>query len=122
MRKKGEKGEGREENQTLLDAGSDSELDVEILAPDSAPQNKSMTRSQRPEPTEYDRWVILSSSFYAFHPSPELPILIAQDAISKSAQKCECCAGVSLLCNPAAHRGPAGCCCQTLQCLCDVCR
>jgi len=55
VRKKGEKGEGREEKQPLLDAGSDSELDVEVPASDSAPQNKSVTRSQRPEPTEYDR-------------------------------------------------------------------
>ncbi|XP_031461526.1 fer-1-like protein 4 [Phasianus colchicus] len=54
-RKKGEKGKEREENQPLLDAGSDSELDMEVPAPDSAPRNKSMTRSQRPEPTEYDR-------------------------------------------------------------------
>ncbi|NXC43316.1 FR1L4 protein, partial [Penelope pileata] len=53
--KKGEKGEGREEKQPLLDAGSDSELDVEVLAPVSAPLNRSMTGSQRPEPTEYDR-------------------------------------------------------------------
>ncbi|NXK46221.1 FR1L4 protein, partial [Chauna torquata] len=55
LRKKGEKGERREEKQPLLDPGSDSELDVEVLAPDLAPLNKSVTRSQRPELMEYDR-------------------------------------------------------------------
>ncbi|XP_008945990.1 PREDICTED: fer-1-like protein 4, partial [Merops nubicus] len=50
-----EKGEVKEENQPLLDPGSDGELDVEVLAPASAALNKSVTKSQRPEPMEYDR-------------------------------------------------------------------
>ncbi|NXW84084.1 FR1L4 protein, partial [Alopecoenas beccarii] len=50
-----EKGEVKEEKQPLLDPGSDSELGVEILAPASAALNKSVTKSQRPEPMEYDR-------------------------------------------------------------------
>uniref|UniRef100_A0A8B9DCQ9 C2 domain-containing protein n=1 Tax=Anser cygnoides TaxID=8845 RepID=A0A8B9DCQ9_ANSCY len=37
VRKKGEKGEGREEKQPLLDPGSDSEMDVEVLGPVLAP-------------------------------------------------------------------------------------
>ncbi|KAM9647451.1 fer-1-like protein 4 isoform 6-T7 [Morphnus guianensis] len=53
--RKVEKGEAKEEKQPLLDPGSDSELDVEVLAPASAALNKSVTKSQRPEPMEYDR-------------------------------------------------------------------
>ncbi|XP_010215004.1 PREDICTED: fer-1-like protein 4 [Tinamus guttatus] len=53
--RKGGKGERREEKQSLLDHSSDSELDVEVLAPTSAARNKSVTISQRPEPMEYDR-------------------------------------------------------------------
>ncbi|NWR56648.1 FR1L4 protein, partial [Bucorvus abyssinicus] len=53
--RKVEKGEVKEEKQPLLDPGSDGELDVEVLAPASAALNKSVTKSQRPEPTEYDR-------------------------------------------------------------------
>uniref|UniRef100_U3ICJ1 C2 domain-containing protein n=1 Tax=Anas platyrhynchos platyrhynchos TaxID=8840 RepID=U3ICJ1_ANAPP len=37
VHKKGEKGEGREEKQPLLDLGSDSETDVEVLGPVLAP-------------------------------------------------------------------------------------
>ncbi|XP_040431298.1 fer-1-like protein 4 [Cygnus olor] len=55
VRKKGEKGEGREEKQPLLDPGSDSETDVEVLGPVLAPLNKSVTKSQKPETMEYDR-------------------------------------------------------------------
>ncbi|KFV91190.1 Fer-1-like 4, partial [Eurypyga helias] len=47
--------EVKEEKQPLLEPGSDGELDVEVLAPASATLNKSVTKSQRPEPTEYDR-------------------------------------------------------------------
>ncbi|NWY59580.1 FR1L4 protein, partial [Chionis minor] len=50
-----EKGEVKEEKRPLLDPDSDGELDVEVLAPASAALNKSVTESQRPEPTEYDR-------------------------------------------------------------------
>ncbi|NXL02290.1 FR1L4 protein, partial [Mesembrinibis cayennensis] len=53
--RKVEKGEVKEEKQPLLDPGSDGELDVEVLAPSSAALNKSVTKSQRPEPMEYDR-------------------------------------------------------------------
>ncbi|NXN66305.1 FR1L4 protein, partial [Himantopus himantopus] len=53
--RKVEKGEVKEEKQPLLDPGSDGELDVEVLAPASAALNKSVTKSQRPEPTEYDQ-------------------------------------------------------------------
>ncbi|GAB0197135.1 fer-1-like protein 4 [Grus japonensis] len=53
--RKVEKGEVKEEKQPLLDPGSDGELDVEVLAPASATLNKSVTKSQRPEPMEYDR-------------------------------------------------------------------
>ncbi|NXS67873.1 FR1L4 protein, partial [Pandion haliaetus] len=53
--RKVEKGEVKEEKQPLLDPGSDDELDVEILAPASAALNKSVTKSRRPEPMEYDR-------------------------------------------------------------------
>ncbi|KFW89781.1 Fer-1-like 4, partial [Phalacrocorax carbo] len=53
--RKVEKEEVKEENQSLLDPGSDGELDVEVLAPASAALNKSVTKSQRPEPMEYDR-------------------------------------------------------------------
>ncbi|NWX15372.1 FR1L4 protein, partial [Aegotheles bennettii] len=54
-RSKVEKGEVKEEKQPLLDSGSDGELDAEVLAPTSATLNKSVTKSQRPEPMEYDR-------------------------------------------------------------------
>ncbi|NXT58437.1 FR1L4 protein, partial [Pluvianellus socialis] len=54
-RTKVEKGEVKEEKRSLLDPYSDGELDVEVLAPTSAALNKSVTESQRPEPTEYDR-------------------------------------------------------------------
>ncbi|NXM76745.1 FR1L4 protein, partial [Serilophus lunatus] len=50
-----EKGEVKAEKQPLLDAGSDGELDAEVLTPASAAWNKSVTKSQRPEPMEYDR-------------------------------------------------------------------
>ncbi|NWQ85171.1 FR1L4 protein, partial [Burhinus bistriatus] len=50
-----EKGEVKEEKQPLLDPDSDGELDVEVLASASAALNKSVTKSQSPEPTEYDR-------------------------------------------------------------------
>ncbi|NXR20159.1 FR1L4 protein, partial [Cinclus mexicanus] len=50
-----EKGEVKEERQPLLDAGSGGELDTEILTPALAPLNKSVTKSQRPEPMEYDK-------------------------------------------------------------------
>ncbi|NXT95962.1 FR1L4 protein, partial [Anhinga rufa] len=53
--RKVEKGEVKEEKQPLLDPGSHGELDVEVLAPASAALNKSVTKSQRPEPMEYDR-------------------------------------------------------------------
>ncbi|XP_074776128.1 fer-1-like protein 4 [Athene noctua] len=53
--RKVEKGEVKEEKQPLLDPGSDGEPDVEVLAPASAALNKSVTKSQRPEPMEYDR-------------------------------------------------------------------
>ncbi|KFO13704.1 Fer-1-like 4, partial [Balearica regulorum gibbericeps] len=53
--RKVEKGEVKEEKQPLLDPGSDGELDVEVLAPGSAALNKSVTKSQRPEPMECDR-------------------------------------------------------------------
>ncbi|NXW23724.1 FR1L4 protein, partial [Circaetus pectoralis] len=53
--RKVEKGEVKEAKQPLLDPGSDGELDVEVLAPASAALNKSVTKSQRPEPMEYDR-------------------------------------------------------------------
>ncbi|XP_059683156.1 fer-1-like protein 4 [Gavia stellata] len=53
--RKVEKGEVKEEKQPLLDPGSDGELDVEVLAPASAALNKSVTKSQRPEPMDYDR-------------------------------------------------------------------
>ncbi|NWW45628.1 FR1L4 protein, partial [Pedionomus torquatus] len=55
VQKKVEKGEVKDEKQPLLDPGSDGELDVEVPAPGSARLNKSVTKSQRPEPTEYDR-------------------------------------------------------------------
>uniref|UniRef100_A0A674K2Y2 C2 domain-containing protein n=1 Tax=Terrapene triunguis TaxID=2587831 RepID=A0A674K2Y2_9SAUR len=54
MPKKGQKGEGPEDKQPLLDPTSDEELDIEVMAPSPTLQNKSMTESQRPEPTEYD--------------------------------------------------------------------
>ncbi|NXS87500.1 FR1L4 protein, partial [Erpornis zantholeuca] len=50
-----EKGEVKEERQPLLDAGSVGELDAEILTPALAALNKSVTKSQRPEPMEYDK-------------------------------------------------------------------
>ncbi|NXB87113.1 FR1L4 protein, partial [Vidua chalybeata] len=52
---KAEKGEVKEERQPLLDAGSGGELDAEILTPALAALNKSVTKSQRPEPMEYDK-------------------------------------------------------------------
>ncbi|NXY63401.1 FR1L4 protein, partial [Callaeas wilsoni] len=48
-----EKGEVKEERQPLLDAGD--ELDAEILTPALAALNKSVTKSQRPEPMEYGK-------------------------------------------------------------------
>uniref|UniRef100_A0A8C4YEP4 C2 domain-containing protein n=1 Tax=Gopherus evgoodei TaxID=1825980 RepID=A0A8C4YEP4_9SAUR len=54
MPKKGQKGEEPEDKQPLLDPSSDEELDIEVMAPSPTLQNKSMTESQRPEPTEYD--------------------------------------------------------------------
>ncbi|XP_077043465.1 fer-1-like protein 4 [Agelaius phoeniceus] len=56
-----EKGEVKEERQPLLDAGSDGELDAEILTPALAAMNKSVTKSQRPEPMEYDKQYSLSA-------------------------------------------------------------
>ncbi|NXJ94634.1 FR1L4 protein, partial [Corythaixoides concolor] len=53
--RKVENGEVKEEKQPLLDPGSGDELDVEVLAPASPALNKSVTKSQRPEPMEYDR-------------------------------------------------------------------
>ncbi|NXN19798.1 FR1L4 protein, partial [Indicator maculatus] len=53
--KKVEKGEVKEEKQPLLDSGSDGELDVEVLVSASAALNNSVTKSQKPEPMEYDR-------------------------------------------------------------------
>ncbi|NWU28853.1 FR1L4 protein, partial [Dyaphorophyia castanea] len=50
-----EKGEVEEERQPLLDAGSGGELDAEILTPALVALNKSVTKSQRPEPMEYDK-------------------------------------------------------------------
>ncbi|NXF83594.1 FR1L4 protein, partial [Sclerurus mexicanus] len=50
-----EKGEVKEEKQPLLDTGSDDELNAEVLTPASAARNKSVTKSQRAEPMEYDR-------------------------------------------------------------------
>ncbi|NXX29198.1 FR1L4 protein, partial [Nicator chloris] len=50
-----EKGEVKEERQPLLDAGSGGDLDAEILTPAFAALNKSVTKSQRPEPMEYDK-------------------------------------------------------------------
>ncbi|NWT75920.1 FR1L4 protein, partial [Prunella himalayana] len=50
-----EKGEVKEERQPLLDVGSDGELDAEILTPALAALNKSVTKSQRPAPMEYDK-------------------------------------------------------------------
>ncbi|KAI1233270.1 hypothetical protein IHE44_0004437 [Lamprotornis superbus] len=50
-----EKGEVKEERQPLVDAGSGGELDAEILTPSLAALNKSVTKSQRPEPMEYDK-------------------------------------------------------------------
>ncbi|NWV66140.1 FR1L4 protein, partial [Malurus elegans] len=54
-RQKVEKGEVKEERQPLLDAGSGGEMDAEILTPTVAALNKSVTKSQRPEPMEYDK-------------------------------------------------------------------
>ncbi|XP_071311537.1 fer-1-like protein 4 [Agelaius tricolor] len=56
-----EKGEVKEERQPLLDAGSDGELDAEILTPALVAMNKSVTKSQRPEPMEYDKQYSLSA-------------------------------------------------------------
>ncbi|NWU70045.1 FR1L4 protein, partial [Pterocles burchelli] len=55
VQRKVEKGEVKEEKQPLLDPGSDDKLDVEVLAPSSVALNKSVTKSRRPEPMEYDR-------------------------------------------------------------------
>ncbi|KFZ56822.1 Fer-1-like 4, partial [Podiceps cristatus] len=53
--RKAENGEVKEEKQPLLDPGSGGELDGEVLAPASAALNRSVTKSQQPEPMEYDR-------------------------------------------------------------------
>ncbi|NXR54428.1 FR1L4 protein, partial [Hippolais icterina] len=50
-----EKGEVKEERQPLLSSGSGGELDAEILTPALAALNKSVTKSQRPEPMGYDK-------------------------------------------------------------------
>ncbi|NXT14870.1 FR1L4 protein, partial [Prunella fulvescens] len=50
-----EKGEMKEERQPLLNVGSDGELDAEILTPALAALNKSVTKSHRPLPMEYDK-------------------------------------------------------------------
>ncbi|NWY72512.1 FR1L4 protein, partial [Erithacus rubecula] len=50
-----EKGEVKEERQPLLDAVSGGEQDAEILTPALGALNKSVTKSQRPEPMEYDK-------------------------------------------------------------------
>lgn len=50
-----EKGEVKAERQPLLDAGSGDELDTEILTPALPTLNKSVTKSQRPEPMKYDK-------------------------------------------------------------------
>ncbi|NWZ01667.1 FR1L4 protein, partial [Loxia curvirostra] len=50
-----EKGEVKEERQPLLNADSGGELDAEILTPALAAMNKSVTKSLRPEPMEYDK-------------------------------------------------------------------
>ncbi|XP_069099953.1 fer-1-like protein 4 isoform X1 [Pleurodeles waltl] len=52
--KKGEKAEVDEDRQALLEAGSEDELDVEIMPLTTAMQDKSVTPGKRPEPTEYD--------------------------------------------------------------------
>ncbi|XP_069508332.1 fer-1-like protein 4 [Ambystoma mexicanum] len=51
---KAEKAEEDEDRQALLDAGSEDELDLEIMPSASAVEDKSMTPGKRPEPTEYD--------------------------------------------------------------------
>ncbi|XP_050838192.1 fer-1-like protein 4 isoform X3 [Serinus canaria] len=56
-----EKGEVKEERQPLLNADSDGELDAEILTPAVAAMNKSVTKSLRPEPMEYDKQYSLST-------------------------------------------------------------
>lgn len=48
-----EKGDVKEEKQPLLDSSSDGELEVLVSA--STALNKSVTKSQKPEPMEYDR-------------------------------------------------------------------
>ncbi|XP_041877663.1 fer-1-like protein 4 isoform X1 [Corvus kubaryi] len=50
-----EKGEVKEEGQPLLDADSGGELNAEILTPALTALNKSVTKSQRPEPMEHDK-------------------------------------------------------------------
>lgn len=50
-----EKGEVKAERQPLLDAGSGDEPDAEILTPALPTLNKSVTKSQRPEPMKYDK-------------------------------------------------------------------
>ncbi|XP_075757576.1 fer-1-like protein 4 isoform X2 [Pelodiscus sinensis] len=54
MPKKGERGDGPEDKRPLLDPSSDDERDTEVGAPGPTVQNRSVTESQRPEPTEYD--------------------------------------------------------------------
>ncbi|XP_051489419.1 fer-1-like protein 4 [Apus apus] len=55
VQRKVEKGEVKEEKQPLLEPGSDGELDAEDMAPSLVALNKSVTKSQRPEPMDYDR-------------------------------------------------------------------
>ncbi|XP_030068852.1 fer-1-like protein 4 isoform X1 [Microcaecilia unicolor] len=52
--KKGVKAEVPEEKQSLLDTGSEDELDMEVLPSITAQQDKSVTPGKRAEPTEYD--------------------------------------------------------------------
>ncbi|XP_072773289.1 fer-1-like protein 4 [Taeniopygia guttata] len=56
-----EKEEVKEERQPLLDAGSGGELDAEILTPVLAALNRSVKKSHRPEPMEYDKQYSLSA-------------------------------------------------------------
>lgn len=113
-----EKGEAKEEKQPLLDPGSDSELDVEVLAPASAALNKSVTKSQRPEPTEYDRWVFFVLSHLPWS-CPSFPDLLFQMLL-------EICSAERVLCRCFSSLKPCGCHCplalQALRCLPDVCR
>ncbi|NXG41348.1 FR1L4 protein, partial [Psilopogon haemacephalus] len=50
-----EKGELKEEKQPLLGSASEGELSFEVLVSASAALNKSVTKSQKAEPMEYDR-------------------------------------------------------------------